>query len=568
VSWLRIEGSTRDPELTEGLSARIADPLWTLARQWQVGEFHGEDAASPILVTAEVAFTPLTAFAPGDGSGGAGKLDRAEADRPLEVLVEQEPAGDDIRLALELGWILVRSLRQLALEPRALAALRERYRPRLPAADGLDPAGRAQLELLARRSLDGFRAAAELADARRRDAVLAAIGVAEPGRPRAARALEAWVEAVDGTVREPDVGSAWQDGPLEYRFRVAAPVRDAELGLEAAEYRGGTLDWFHFRRAPDADLGAGGQGGRREITVLPGPLRFHGMPAPRFWEIEDETVSFGDLAAAPEDLVRAIVGGFAAVYADDWMSVPCVLPVGSLARVTRLVVHDDYGRRHVIPAAAVRDGPDRVWRFFEIEGDDGPDAPELEDRVAPIVLLAPALPDTEEGPPLERVDLLRDQVANLAWAIERRAVVASGRSADRDSTAVGATDAEQAGGEWRYTAYTPVPENWIPLVPVRSGDGSSAQVHLRRGRMAVPPPGLPAERLLPRGRILDASRPLRIHEEAIPDAGIRVDRRYQRARGADGRVHLWIGRRVRTGAWPAAGRFTTDRLRRPGTIAE
>ncbi len=397
--------------------------------------------------------------------------------------------------------------------------------------------------------------------------MLAAIGVPEPARPRAARVLEAWVDAVGGTVREPGAGSSWQDGPLEYRFRLAAPAGDAEVGLEAAEYRGGTLDWFHFRRAPDVDLGAGGQGGTREITVLPAPLRFHGMPAPRFWEIEDETVSFGDLAAAPEDLVRSIVGGFAAVYAEDWMSVPFVLPVGSLARVTRLVVRDDYGRRHDIPAVAVRDGPERVWRFFEIEGDDGPDAPLPEDRVAPLVLLAPALPDTEEGPPLERVDFIRDQVANLAWAIERRAVVASGRSADRDSTAAVAADAEPGGEEWRYTAYTPVPENWIPLVPVRSGDEKSAQVHLRRGRMAVPPAGLAEERLLPRGRILDASRPLRIHEEAIPDAGIRIDRRYQRARGPDGRVHVWIGRRVRTGAWPAAGRFTTDRLRRPGTIA-
>ena len=35
---------------------------------------------------------------------------------------------------------------------------------------------------------------------------------------------------------------------------------------------------------------------------------------------------------------------------------------------------------------------------------------------------------------------------------------------------------------------------------------------------------------------------------------------WMRARGADGRVRI--------GAWPAAGRFTTDRLRRPGTIAE
>jgi hypothetical protein len=76
---------------------------------------------------------------------------------------------------------------------------------------------------------------------------------------------------------------------------------------------------------------------------------------------------------------------------------------------------------------------------------------------------------------------------------------------------------------------------------------------------------VPEERLLPLGRILDASRPLRVHEEAIPDSGIRVDRRYQRARGADGRVHLWVGRRVRAGAWPAASRFVADRLLRSQT---
>lgn len=54
MSWLRVEGSSQDPDLTEGLQAGVADPLWTLARQWQVAEFHGEDAASPVLVSAEV----------------------------------------------------------------------------------------------------------------------------------------------------------------------------------------------------------------------------------------------------------------------------------------------------------------------------------------------------------------------------------------------------------------------------------------------------------------------------------------------------------------------------------
>jgi hypothetical protein len=561
VSWLRLEGSSRDPELTEGLSACIADPLWTLARQLQVGEFHGEDAASPILVDAVVAFAPVTAFAPGDASGHSGTLERTDADRPLEVLVEQESAADDVRLGLELGWLLVRALAQIGTPRSAFALLRARYAVALEPPDGLDPAGRAQLELLARRSLDGLRAAGELTGSAEIDALLTSIGVATSLRARAAHAVSDWQALAADFVREPTVSTSWSPGPLEYRFRVGAPAAGDELTLDASEYRGGTLDWYHFRRVPHADpLGAGGEPGVRRITVLPTPLAFDGMPAARFWAIEDDTVSFGDLVGGPEDLVRAVVGGYSAVYEDDWIKVPCLLPSGAVARVVSLVVRDDYGMRHDIPAAAVLDGPDRIWRFFELEDDDGPDAPALADRVAPLVLLAPALPDTEEGPPLERVDFVRDDVANLAWGIERRAVVSSGRPADRDAAAA-PTDVPSTGDAWSYQAYAAVRENWIPFVPVQLGDGKTAQVYLRRGRMAVPPPGLTDDRLLPLGKILDASRPLRIREEAIPDSGIRVDRRYQRARGADGRIHLWIGRRVRAGAWPAAGTYSPDQLR-------
>ena len=39
MSWKRLESATVDPALTEGLEARVADPLWMLARQWQTGEF-------------------------------------------------------------------------------------------------------------------------------------------------------------------------------------------------------------------------------------------------------------------------------------------------------------------------------------------------------------------------------------------------------------------------------------------------------------------------------------------------------------------------------------------------
>jgi len=563
MSWLRVEGAARDPELTEGLAGRVADPLWALARQWQVGEFHGEDAASPILVTATVAHTKLTAFAPGRAGERGDTLDRADADRPLEVLVEQESTEDDIRLSLEQGWVLLHMLLEAALPAEALAGLRAAFPAALPDDDGFDPHGRAQLEILARRSIDGAALAGRLgSDPRTLPALLDEIGVPRDLQVRVSSIFGVWLGGVEDSVRTPSTGSCWREGPLEYQFRVSAPLGEGELALDASEYRGGSLDWYHFRRTPGAKpLGAEGRPNRKTITLLPTALRFNGMPAPRFWQIEDDTVSFGDLAAAPEDLVRSVVGAFAAVYNNDWLAVPCVLPSGSIARVERIVVHDDYGKSHVIRSTAVNDGPNRVWRFFEIEGDEGPNAPQRADRRAPLMLLAPALADVEEGPPIERVDFLRDQAANLAWAIERKALGAAGRPLDRDALSA-KPEEPQTVEQWSYRAYSAVRANWIPLTPVRLEEGSSEQTHLRRSRMALVPPGGRLEDLLPLGRILDASEPLRIHEEAIADAGLRVDRRYQRTRSADGRVHLWIGRRVRLGAWPARGVFIADRLTR------
>ncbi len=566
MSWRRIEGSNRDPDLDEGLAAAIADPLWTLARQWQVGEFHGEDAASPILMTAEVSAAPITAYAPGDGGRGT-DLD----DRPIEVLVEQEPVDDDVALPLELGWALLRGLAGVG----ASIALRDRIRADHPAVvpddDGLDPVGRARLELLARRSCDGHSAAAAVRAAGGPDPYLTSLGL-KPGMVRRLRpVVRAWLSEAGDIVRLPERAASWQEADLEYQFRVAAPAGSgrlpgAELQLAATEYAGGRLDWYHFGRSKGRQLGADGGRANRELTVIPTPLSFNGMPAPRFWEIEDHAVSFGHLAGGEEDLARAVVGGFAAVYRDDWSTIPCTLPVGSVARVVRITAIDDYGQQHEIPATAAVDGPDRVWRFFEIDGDDGPDHADPDKRTAPLLVLAPALPDVEQGPPLERVDFRRDELANLVWAIERRAVGAAGRSVDRDAAAAPVPEPAASDDRWSYRAFRPVPEHWIPLVPVMTTDdkGDPAATHLRRGRMAETVPGVDRDRLLPMSRVLDASRPLRIREEAIPDAGLRVERRYQRTRGPDGRVHLWMGRRVRYGATRRGGRHTTDTLHPPG----
>ena len=71
MTWQRLEATTVDADLTEGQEARIADPLWLLGKQWQVGELTGEDAASPILVEAIVEHAPVTRVRIGPGPRSA-----------------------------------------------------------------------------------------------------------------------------------------------------------------------------------------------------------------------------------------------------------------------------------------------------------------------------------------------------------------------------------------------------------------------------------------------------------------------------------------------------------------
>ena len=46
--WSRLEPSPRGTSIAESVAARVRDPLWMLTRQWQLGEFQGENAGSPM----------------------------------------------------------------------------------------------------------------------------------------------------------------------------------------------------------------------------------------------------------------------------------------------------------------------------------------------------------------------------------------------------------------------------------------------------------------------------------------------------------------------------------------
>ena len=62
TSWMRLEPRSRNPEMNTSLQARIYDPLWLLARQWQLGEFQGEDNGSPVIASWRAETARLTRY--------------------------------------------------------------------------------------------------------------------------------------------------------------------------------------------------------------------------------------------------------------------------------------------------------------------------------------------------------------------------------------------------------------------------------------------------------------------------------------------------------------------------
>ena len=62
TTWSRLEPLPTSDDVSEALQARVADPLWMLARQWQFNEFQGEDAGSPIEAALRITGVPITSL--------------------------------------------------------------------------------------------------------------------------------------------------------------------------------------------------------------------------------------------------------------------------------------------------------------------------------------------------------------------------------------------------------------------------------------------------------------------------------------------------------------------------
>jgi hypothetical protein len=195
------------------------------------------------------------------------------------------------------------------------------------------------------------------------------------------------------------------------------------------------------------------------------------------------------------------------------------------------------------------------------------------------LLLLPTLAKVEHGAPMEQVELIRDEVANMVWGVEMTVPSASGQSAPGHQAAAQlrafyqgllpavAPTAATGTPSIRYEVMSSVPENWIPFLPVHV-EGSNREIQLQRAAMPRilagdpnPPQKVqPRTVLLRQGLDLAPPQPYFVYEEEVPRAGAKALQSFERARWSDGRVYVWLRVRRQIGRGEGASGLAFDAL--------
>jgi hypothetical protein len=581
--WNRLEGRPRTVDFERALRAEVRDALWMLTRQWQVGELRGSDAGSLISARLLMRHSELTTYRPREHDP-----EPLPADLPLEAAVERRPVALPLSLRAMMGRHWLRLLGGIG--DYASEYLRV-YRfsapdPTDPDAASLHahPAVWQAHAAAAGRLVDGgalYEHLTTVPGARATDEV-----TVDPGDAGAIDQLgEDFVRWFERLILPPPpaTGDAWDAQRLEYRFACSAPEESGRTVLAAEGYAGGGLDWpsfdvaeddgAHDPAAPTADPGREPRLQRRGL--VPVTLSFAGMPNARWWAFEDGRTNLGDVRPETTELGKLLLLEVALVYGNDWYLVPHTLPVGSLARVAGLAVTTVFGERRWIEAAGR--GADTDWQRWGLFGlgraGSGGDAEEA-------LLVAPAAATVLEGEPFEEIALMRDELANMVWGVERTILTADGEprrgseAADelratlqrlRDQGGVPVTAPPPVPvADMRYRTTGTVPENWIPFVPSHSS-GQQREIQLQRGAMLrVFERDAQTERIAPRTSLLGVGfadgEPYFINEEEVPRAGVVVQQSFRRTRWLDGRVYVWVGARKRTGRGEGSSGLAFDTL--------
>lgn len=520
----RLEPARPGDDLDRGFAGEIADPVWFLGRQWQLGELQGEDAASPVLVHYRALHQPV------DPHAGNPRMDPRRV--PPEAIVESEPQD---------WWAPGRRV-QVGYAVASTTTL-------LPPVDQADP------DLLLRdlpvpydrlngRGYDGFALYTK----------------------RAELGLEGLHPDPFAAVPAEPPQDLWDPAELVYTTEFTC----AGQTLRLPRHSGGRLDWYSVDAAgalsePEAPPD--------EVWVYPTRLRYPGAPLPRWWQIEDSRVDIGGFPPDRSHFATLLLIEVIAAHSNDWFLIPIDTRAGHLVTLRDVWVRDIFGDDW--PMAAPTD-----WSLFRLTGlDAGPDVTSL------LVWATVATP--LEGPVLEEVHLGVDEDANVLWAVERRlrgrdVATLGPREGDLPTPPSPQLEPQpetpplaQATAprkRYKYQASTPMDPYWHPyLIPQVNGprrdfvQGQLANLNARPPRPLAPPSAHLLEGVQ-QGELPEQTPPQQIEPATIPSRGLRLERRYMLGRDTRGQPVLWMQRRREPLLSPPAMRLRFDMLEARQTL--
>jgi len=268
-----------------------------------------------------------------------------------------------------------------------------------------------------------------------------------------------------------------------------------------------------------------------------------------------------DFVRTHTDLATMLVMEFAMVYSNDWFQLSVPVTAGSLVQVGSLVVTDTFGVPTTVgPASAAAAPGQSAWSMFTIGNG--------RQRLEPL-FLPPVLGAVLDGPVLEEVLFLRDEMAAMGWAVEQQIQGPMDQAVDGYEAwrlrliadpPPAVRPAVPGGPPVYYLLETTVPDNWIPLVPVLSPAGD---LFFRRGLIERPSAAGPVP-VLARSVILDPGQPFFVYDQSVPRAGADVTRRFRRARWTGGATQTWLARATRPGRGPGWSGLAFDLVAEAG----
>lgn len=585
----RLEVRPRSTDIERSLRAEVRDPLWMLTRQWQFGEFKGEDAGSAVFTKFEYTTKKIKTI-PVPGTGGLpydGKL-------PLDTIVQAVKAPMDIALRIEIGRFWFKLLDANSNTTNNLSQYKSTFILRFPLENPesvtdlnrhtyLASNNEATSLLITSRTrvCDGGKLIEYLelnANLGAGDSISSLVTVTINANDLQRMKdlgveLLAWYRKNYSTPLGSD--DFWNPNSLSYEAKINIEKSNTKSDqFNIVQNTQGDIDWFAFDKLPGDVSQTNTVVTPDKKTLILSEINFPGMPRSRYWEFEDGSVDFAKYDEKSTDLARIVMNEFALLYSNDWSVIPLKLPYGTKTTINSLKVKDVFGLTTIVEGAGKGQDDDwQKWRMYN-SSTKGVDPYQIGDIE---LFLPPLLPESLESEPIETINFIRDEMANMVWAIEKVVPNELGGGKNGYDAALQFRKAfekfkpginvvpqtfEKPDVPLKYELTTNVPENWIPMLPVNSSANvNQPELKLQRGAMLRYIKGYENSAVRPRTYLMrKQASPYLVNEEEVPRSGVIISSKYQRTRWYDGRIILWYKHTRTIGKGEGASQLKYDQV--------